>query len=154
MGVYRASVANRAGVNTANTVLFQLKNSTAQRLYIVEFGVSIAASPTTAPQFALARSTATGTSSTTILGTASDSADVAATGTLDSAWSVAPTFTTTGPFLWSAATPTTAGSAWAWVAPTDRARIVVPTSGGVVLADLVASGTATGNFNFYIAWEE
>ena len=154
MGVYRASVANRAGVNTANTVLFQLKNSTAQRLYIVEFGISIAVSPTTAPQFALARSTATGTSSTTILGTASDSADVAATGTLDSAWSSAPTFTTAGPFLWSAATPTTAGSAWAWVAPTDRARIVVPASGGVVLADLVASGATTGNFNFYIAWEE
>lgn len=154
MGVYRASVANRAGVNTANTVYFQLKNSTTQRLYIVEFGISIAVAPTTAPQFALTRSTATGTSSTTIVGTASDPADTAASATLDSAWSSAPTFTTAGPHLWSAATPTTAGSAWAWVAPTDRARIVVPVSGGVCLANLVASGGTTGNFNFYIAWEE
>jgi hypothetical protein len=154
MGMYRATVAARAGVNTANTVYFQLKNVTTERLYIVEFGITIAVAPTTAPQFALTRSSTTGTSSTTQLGTASDPADTAATGTLDSAWSSAPTFATGGPHLWSAAMPVTAGSGWAWVAPNDRARIVVPTSGGVCLANLVASGATTGSFNFYIAWEE
>lgn len=154
MATYRASVANRAGINTANSVYFQIRNATTQRLYIVEFGITIAVAPTTAPQFALARSTATGTNSTTVLGTASDSADTASTANLDSAWSVNPTFTTTGPFLWSAAMPVTAGSGWAWVAPNDRSRIVVPTSGGICLANLVASGATTGNFNFYISWEE
>jgi hypothetical protein len=154
MGMYRASVANRAGINTANSVYFQLKNSTTERIYVVEFGISIASAPSTTPQFALARSTATGTASTTVLGTQSDPADSSATGTLDSIFSSAPTFNTAGPFLWSAASPTTAGSAWAWVAPTDRARIVVPTSGGLCLVNIAASGGTPGAFNFYVAWEE
>lgn len=154
MGVYRGSVNARAGVNTANTPYFQLKTAAGERAMIKEFGITVSVAPSTAPQFALARSTATGTSSTTVLGTAADPAEPAALTTLDSAWSVAPTFNTAGPFLWAATMPVTAGAGYVWVAPDDRSRIVVPVSSGLILANIAAAGATLGSFSFYVVWDE
>lgn len=54
--------ASRAGINTANSAYFQLRNTgTAQRLYVVEIGIGISVASTNAPALYVARSTAVGT---------------------------------------------------------------------------------------------
>lgn len=154
MALYRASVNARAGINATNSPLFQLRSSTTSRLRIVEYGVTVTTAPTNAPQFALARATAVGTSSTTVAGTPNDPGEPTPTGTLDSAWSVAPTFTTSGPFLWTQTVPVAAGNGFVWVAADVSQGIVVPTSAGVILAALNASGATVGAHAFYVVWDE
>jgi hypothetical protein len=151
--MYRFAQAAKAGVNTANTVHWQLKSGAGERLYIVEFGIFVSVASTTALQWMLARSTALGTSTTSVAGTPTDAADAASTATVDSAWSAAPTFATGGPFLWTATLPITAGAGYVWVAPNDRSRLVVPASAGICLA-ASASGATLGSNSFYIVWEE
>jgi hypothetical protein len=145
--------ASRAGINVANSVYFQVKTAAADRVHIREIGVFITAAPTTAPSLVLARSTALGTSSTTVLGQALDPGDPAATATFDSAWSSAPTFTTTGPFLRTIGMPVTAGSGIIWTFAYGECR-VVPVSSGLCIANLNASGTTTGTFVCYVTWTE
>lgn len=154
MGAYRAAVNARAGVNATNSPLFQLRSAATERLRIVEFGISVTTAQTNAPQYALARSTGVGTSSTTVLGTATDPGDAASTANLDSAWSVAPTFATGGPFLWTQTVPVAAGNGYVWVSPGPEYDIVVPVSSGVILATLNASGATLGAHAFYIVWRE
>ena len=148
------SVGNsKAGVNTANTVMWQLKAAAADRLHIREIGIFVSGAPTTAPLFALARSTALGTSSTSTLGQALDTGDPAATGTLDSAWSSAPTFNTAGPFIRLAGLPVTAGSGVIWTFAYGEC-IVVPVSAGLCIANVNASGATVGNMVVYVTWTE
>lgn len=154
MGLYLGAVNARAGVNTANTVLFQLRTNANDRLYVKYIVWTVTTAPTNAPQLLVARATATGTSSTTVAGQPADSAEVASSANLDSAWSAAPTFTTAGPFLMSVTIPTTAGSQFVWFAPDDRSRIVIPASGGLVFACANASGATVGAHALSVAWEE
>lgn len=154
MTMYRASVNARAGINTANSVLFQLRAGTASRLRIREIIWTVTTAPSNAPQLVIARATAIGTSSTTVAGTPTDPADAAASGTLDSAWSANPTFTTTGPFLSAVTLPVTAGSVFYWSSPEPLSDLVVPTSSGIVFACANASGTTVGAHSLQIAWEE
>jgi hypothetical protein len=144
---------NKAGVNTANTVMWQLKTAAADRMHIRELGIFVNTAPTTAPLFALARSTALGTATTSVLGQAMDNGDPAATGLAESAWSSAPTFATGGPFLRLAGLPVTAGSGLIWTFAYGEC-IVVPVSAGLCIANINASGATLGNFVFYVSWTE
>lgn len=153
-GVYQAAVNARAGVNTANTPLFQLRAPSSARLYVKAFVWTIATAPTTAPQLLVTRPSAVGTSSTTVLGQTVEPGETASAANLDSAWSAAPTWVTAGPHLFALTLPTTAGSAFVWYAPDDRSRIVVPAAGGLLFAAANASGTTVGAHSLWLSWEE
>jgi hypothetical protein len=151
MGAYASVSVAKAGVNTANTVMWQLKTAAGERARITEVGIFITVAPTTAPQFVLARSTGLGTSTTSIAGTALDPADGASTVTLDTVWSAAPTFTTTGPFLRGMGLPVTAGSGIIWTFPDP---LIVAVSSGLCIANAVASGATLGSMTCYVNWQE
>lgn len=154
MTIYRAVVTGRAGVNTANTVYFQLKSSSSSRLRLREMIWTITTAPTTAPLMLVSRSATTGTSTTTVAGTPVDPADAASTGTLDSAWSSAPTFTTGGPHLMALQLATTVGGVFYWSSADSVSDIVVPVSSGLCFAWSTASGATTGAHSLSIAWDE
>jgi hypothetical protein len=154
MAVYRATVNARAGVNTANTVYFQLKTGTTARARLREIVWTITTAPTTAPTFLIARSTAVGTSSTTVVGTAADPAEPASSCTLDSAWSAAPTFTTTGPFLFALTLAVTIGGVFYWTSGDEMADIIVPVSGGLCFAWAAGSGATLGAHTLQLSWDE
>jgi hypothetical protein len=150
--IYNVAPANKAGVNTANTVMWQLKGSAARRPRLLELGVFVAVAPTAAPSFALARATAIGTSTASLAGVPEDPADtIASTTVLDTAWSAAPTFTTAGPFIRNTGLPITAGSGVIWTFPRG---LVIPMSGGLVIANLLATGATLGLFGMYANFEE
>jgi hypothetical protein len=143
----------KAGVNTANTVMWALRSPT-RRSWLHELGIFVDTAPTTAPQFVLARNTAgTVTSSTTVVGLACVPEASTATATLDSAWSTPPTFTTTGPFIRRATLPVTAGAGiiWTWG---DGLIINSTITTSLVIANAAASGATLGQFSIYASWEE
>lgn len=152
-GRYSAG-ASRVGINTANSALFQLRNTaTTGRLYIVEIGVNVSVAPTTAPNFYLARSSAIGTSTATLAGQANDPGETASLGTFDSTWSAAPTFSTSN-FIRIGGLAVTAGGMLIWTF--YDAPLVVPasTTAGLVIANSLASGATTGTVTAYCTWDE
>ena len=152
MGVYRASQAARAGVNTANTVYWELRGSTTERLYIREFGIFVSTATTSATTWQLVRNANSPTSTGTLTIAPVDVADSTATATAATTWSTAPT---AGAVLWTGVLPVTAGSGYVWVAPTDRDRIVIPATAGAGVNWLAsATGATVGAFSFYVVWEE
>ena len=154
MAIYRAVVTGRAGVNTANTVYFQLRAAATQRLRLREMIWTITTAPTTAPLLLVSRSTAVGTSSTTVLGVPADTGVAAGTGTLDSAWSAAPTFTTAGPHLLALQLATTVGGVFYWASGDHASDIVIPVSGGLCFAWQTASGGTLGAHSLSLAWDQ
>jgi hypothetical protein len=154
MATYRAVVTGRAGVNTANTVYFQLRSAATNRLRLREMIWTITTAPTTAPLMLVSRSTAVGTSSTTVAGVPNDPADAAATGTLDSAWSVAPTFNTGGPHLTALQLATTVGGVFYWASGDPTNDIIVPVSSGLSFAWSTASGATLGAHSLSLVWDE
>lgn len=144
---------SKAGVNTANTVMWQLR-APSRRTRIYEIGIFVETAPTTAPQFVLARATAGGTSTTSTLGQARDTTDAASTSTLDSAWSSAPTFSTTGPFLRRMALPVTAGSGIIWTWPDQPLVITTTATTYLVVANAAATGATLGQFSMYCCFDE
>ena len=152
-GRYSAGFS-RAGINTANSAVAQLRNTaTSQRLYIVEIGIGVAVAPTTAPAFYLSRSTAVGTSTATLAGQPRDTGETAAQGTLDSTWSANPTFSTTN-FMRFGGLATTAGGFIIWTFYDAPLIVAASTSVGLVIANANASGTTTGTFTGYMEWDE
>lgn len=151
MSRYGAGVT-AAGVNTANTAYFGLwPTTTAQRIKVLTVTVAVATAPTTAPVFALARSTARGTQSTTLLGQALDPADATAIGTLDGGYSAAPTFTNTS-IIGVGPMAVTAGGGWIW--DFRDWPLVLPTNGGLVVFNINASGATLGSFRCSALWQE
>ena len=143
----------KAGVNAANTVMWQLKSTATDRGHIRELSISVSTAPTTAPCFVIARSTATGTATTTQLVQPVDTGDPAGTILLESAWSAAPTFNTAGPFQKILALPVTAGSGviWTW---NYGECLVLPVSAGLCIANLNASGATLGLFTINVTLTE
>lgn len=149
---YEAGVA-KAGVNTANTVMFALRAPT-RRSWLHELGVFVDVSPTTAPQIILARNTAgTITASTTVVGQSTVPESSAGTSTLDSAWTGAPTFNTAGPFLRRMTLPVTAGAGiiWTWVEGLVFGTTITQS---LVIANAAASGATLGQLSIYASWAE
>jgi hypothetical protein len=152
MAVYSAGFSV-AGVNTANTVLLNLKTAASDRATLLEVGIFLSVLPTTTPDIVLARMTAVGTGAiTTTANIAHDSGDAAAASTVETAWATTrPTFTTTGPFFRRGGIPLTLGNGliWSFAQPI---RLAVST--GLVLANVAASGATLGNFTGYLGWDE
>ncbi len=145
---------SRAGINTANSALFQLRpTTTAARLYVVEVGVNIAVAPTTAPSFYLSRSTAVGTNTATLAGQPNEPGDVAAIGTFDTTWSAAPTFSTSL-FLRNGGLAVTAGGMLIFTFYDAPIVLAADTAKGLVIANANASGSTTGTVTAYMTWDE
>lgn len=152
MSRYMAS-NSRSGVNTAGTIMWQLRPTTAaQRLKVLEIGIGIASAPTTAPSFQLARSTVVGTSSTTAAGQPYDPADAAAIGTLDSAWSVNPT--SSGVVLRQSGLAVTAGGQLFWTFYDSPLVMAADTTDGLIVINANASGATVGTMTCYMVWQE
>lgn len=149
---YELGVA-KAGVNTANTVMFALRAPT-RRSWLHELGIFVDVAPTTAPQIVVARNTAgTVTATTTAVGLQVVPEASAASTTLDSAWSTPPTFNTSGPFLRRMTLPVTAGAGIIWTWP-DGLIITSTLSTALVIANAAASGATLGQLSVYASWEE
>ncbi len=145
--------ASRAGINTADSVLFQLRpTSTAQRIKVLEVVVGIAVAPSTAPSLYLTRSTAVGTSTATLAGLPLDPADATAIGTLDSTWSANPTITAANK-IQTGSLAVTAGGAWVWSFRDWPLVLAASTSAGLCVV-CSASGTTTGTFTCSMMWQE
>lgn len=152
MSRYQAS-SSKAGVNTAGTIMWQLRPTTAaQRIKVLEIGVGIASAPTTAPSFQLVRSTAVGTSSTTAAGQPYDPADSAAIGTLDSAWSVAAT--SSGTVMRQSGLAVTAGGQLFWTFYDMPLILAADTTDGLLVINANASGATLGTMTCYMVWQE
>jgi hypothetical protein len=152
MSRYMAS-NSKAGVNTAGTIMWQLRPTTAaQRLKVLEIGIGVSVAPTTAPSFQLARSTAVGTSSTTAAGQPYDPADAAAIGTFDSAWSVNPT--SSGTTMRQAGLAVTAGGQLFWTFYDRELIMTADTTDGLLVINANASGATAGTMTCYMVWQE
>jgi len=150
----RFEVANtKAGINTANSPMWQLRTATTTRARVFEIGISTAVAPTTAPSWRLCRATAIGTSSATQAAEEEDPGGPAAVTLLDTAWSAAPTLSTTPMRLY--APPVTAGSGIVWTWP-DHRPLIIPNAAasGLVIVNNAATGTTLGSFNVYCVFEE
>jgi hypothetical protein len=152
MATYSVAV-NRAGVNTANTVLSELRTAATTRAILRQVKISMAVLPTTAPRFALARATNTPAGGTAVAGQPFDPADAAAlTSHFNTGQSTVPTFTTGGPFLVAGGLPLTLGAGLIWTFPGQG--LVIPVSSSLLLANLNASGATLGSFDIDLMWEE
>jgi hypothetical protein len=152
MALYSAGFSV-AGVNTANTVLANLKAAATDRLKLVEVGIFIAVAPTTSPDLVLVRMNAVGTGAITLTANgAHDTADPAASGGLETAWATTRP-TVTGANLRRGLLPLTIGSGIIWTFG-PGSELIVPASGGLCLQNINASGATLGTLNGYFAWNE
>jgi len=148
----RFEVSNsKAGINAANSAMWQLKAAASSRCRIFEIALSVATAPTTAPSWRLCRSTALGTSTTTVAAEEQDPGGGAPTALLDTVWSVQPTLAAIA--MRRYATPITAGSGIVWTWP-DHRPFIVPLSTGIVIVNDIAAGASLGLFNCAIVFEE
>lgn len=154
MGAAAYSIGlNRAGVNTANTVLAELRAASNARITLREIAISMAVLPTAAPRFVLARPSNTPTGGTNNVPLPWDAADAAALTTFyTTGWTVTPTFGTTGPFLKTGGLPLTLGAGLIWTFGANG--LIVPLSGSLLIANLNASGATLGSFDIHVTWEE
>jgi hypothetical protein len=153
MSARYAVAVNRAGVNTANTVLAEIRASSSARVFLEELGVSMAVLPSTAPRLVLARATNTpagGTNNTPVPLDPDDGASL--TSLILTGQSTAPTFTTAGPWGQVGGLPLTLGSGFLWTFPGNG--LVIPRSASLLLANLLASGATLGSFDIYAKWRE
>lgn len=154
MSRYGAGVTNKAGVNTADTVYFQVRpTTTGQRVKILQIVFAVLTAPTTAPQPYLTRSTAIGTVTTTIAGQSYDPADAASITTLDSAFSVAPTITTANKIA-VGAMAVTAGGGWIWDFRDMPLIMAASTTAGLCIVNAAASGATVGAFSCSVVVQE
>lgn len=143
--------SNKAGVNAANTFMWQLRTAAGSRARIFEIQLSAAAAPTTGPSWRLARAATLGVTPTTVTPEEQDLGGGAATTLLDSAWAGPPTAATSD--LRRYATPNTIGSGIVWTWP-DHRPLILPVSSGLVIINANATSTTPGSFNITIVFEE
>ena len=145
---------NKSGVNTANTIMWQLRSSASEgTLYVREVGLSVKVAPTTGPSWRLNRPTALGTSSTTVTPLPEDAGNlVAPLARLDSAWSVNPTLASTDMREYSTSNAIGAGIIWTWP---DKPLVIGTgaTAGGLCLVNGNATGTTLGTLVIYVVYE-
>jgi hypothetical protein len=145
---------NRAGVNTANTVLAEMRTTASARMTLWEMIVTMAVLPTTAPRLVLARATNTPAGGTNNAPLQDDPAGTGPTSAVSfflTGQSTVPTFATSGPWHRVTGLPLTLGAAFVWSFPRG---LVVPVSGSLLLANLNASGATLGSFDISANWSE
>lgn len=150
MARYEASHL-KAGVNAANTIMWQLRAGAASRVRIFEIGLTVATAPTTGPSWRLNRGTALGTSSATVTPEEQDPGGGAPVALLDTAWSVNPTLAATDLRRYATASSIGSGIVWTWP---DHRPLIVPVSTGIVIVNGNATSTTTGFFVIYVVLEE
>lgn len=152
MATYSVAL-NRAGVNTANSVLVELRAAANARAVLRQLMVSMAVLPSTAPRLVLARPSNSPAGGTNNVPLPADPADAAALSAFyAAAWTTTPTFATAGPWNHVAGLPLTLGAGFLWTFPGQG--LVIPTSGSLLLANLNASGATLGSFDMAWTWEE
>lgn len=145
---------NKAGVNTANTIMWQLRSVAAEgTIYLRELALSVKVAPTTGPSWRLNRATAVGTSSATVTPQTEDPTQlVAAQARLDTTWSANPTLA--GTDMREYATPNAIGSGIVWTWPDKPLPIGVgATSGGICIANGNAVGATLGTLVIYAIYD-
>jgi hypothetical protein len=138
------------GVNSANTVLAQLRTAATDRAKIIEVGIFIGTAPTTAPDIGFGRTSGAGTTPTQVANGAADPADPAATALVDTGWATRPTYTA-APYLRRLVFPVTigAGVIWQFTNP-----IILAVSTAVGFVNIAATGATVGQFSGYFVWDE
>ena len=150
MAKYSAAVS-RSGINSTNSLYWQLRNTANTLIRIAEIGISITVAPSTAPSYYLIRATTTGTASTSINGVRLCAVAPTSQGTFETAWSVAPTFSTTGPNIRQFGLAVTAGGGVIWTFPFP---LELAASEALCIVNANASGATTGTHVAYVTWEE
>jgi hypothetical protein len=151
--IYQSSFSV-AGVNTANSILNNLKAAASDRAKLLEFAISIVTAPTTAPEFSLERMNAVGTGTiTTQAIEKADSADGTASLTLEVGWATTrPTrLATPAPFR-RFQLPLALGSAF--VLDFTNSPLIIGLSGGIMLNQITASGATLGQYDGWWKWDE
>lgn len=140
----------KAGVNSPNTIMWQLRATSTQRIWLYELALSVSTAPTTGPRWRLNRATATGTSTGTVVPQPEDPGVPAPASLLDITWSANPTLGSVD--LRQYATPNAIGSGivWTWY---DQ-PLVIPVSGGLCVVNGNATGTTLGNLVIYAVFGE
>lgn len=138
--------SNKAGVNTANTIMWQLRAVT-NRAYLLELGLSVAVAPTTGPEFILNRSATAGTSSATVAPQLEGSLGAAATLLLDTAWSANPTLAAVPMRRYAVPNAIGSGIVWTWY---DKPLEIEPAATGhICVINGNATGATLGNLDLY-----
>lgn len=149
MPFYHVGFSGRAGINTANSPIVNLWSAT-RICRIIEAGVFIQVAPTTAPVFALQRSTVRGTQTATLAPLRKDEGDIVATATLDTTWSANPTFATAAPHIRAGGVPLAIGNGVIW----NVAELEISIGGGLTIFNINAAGATLGSFAGYVMYEE
>lgn len=144
--------SRKSGVNTVNTIMWQMRASSTDIIEIVELGLSVATAPNTSgPSWRLNRTTAIGTSTATVTPQLESPLTAsAALARLDTTWSANPTLG--GTDLRQYATPNAIGSGivWTWY---DR-PLPVAVSTGIAVVNGNAPGTTVGSYDIYVIFDE
>jgi hypothetical protein len=145
--VARYSVtSNKAGVNTANTIMWQLRAVT-NRAYLLELGLSVAVAPTTGPEFILYRSLTQGATPTSVQPQPEGSLAPTMTAQLDTAWGTPPTLATVPMRRYAVPNAIGSGIVWTWY---DKPLEIEPaTTGQIIIVNGNATGATTGNLDLY-----
>jgi predicted secreted protein len=137
----------KAGVNTANTIMWQLRAATNERVELLELALTVKVAPTTGPSWRLNRATAIGTSTATVTPPHEDDgiSNIAAGARLDTTWSANPTLG--GTDLREYATPNSIGSGivWTWYGRPIR----ISSASGLCLVNGNATGATLGTLVIY-----
>jgi hypothetical protein len=141
--VARYSVTNaKAGVNTANTIMWMLRAVT-NRAYLLELSLSVTVAPTTGPDFLVSRSATAGTSSATVTPQQEGSLAPASSLLLDTAWSANPTLAATP--LRGQAVPNAIGSGQVWTWYDKPLEIEPAATGHIIISNVNATGATLGS---------
>jgi hypothetical protein len=141
----------KAGINTANSIMWQLKTAAGSRARIYEIQLSVASAPSNPLAWRLCRSATTGTSSATVVPEEVDLAGVAASSVLDTAWSVAATQASVSFRRYTHAQTGGSGIVWTWP---DHRPLVVPVSSGILVVNDNAAGATLGTLNLTVVFAE
>lgn len=143
-----------SGINTANLAYFLLLGGATRRLRIRQIMVNIGVAPTTAPAFALVRTTVRGTQASTLAGLPLDTGVPAGIGTLDvCASATQPTFTV-GNQIARGGLAITAGGVYVWSFWDVPLIVPATAAAGLAVVNVNASGATTGTFSCSMLWDE
>lgn len=151
----RYSVSHtKAGVNTADTVMWMLRPGSNDDLFIYEIGLSIQVVPTAGPMWRIAKATGLGTTPVQATPQLEDAGATTANGRLDISWASSPTVGTQASFTdLRRYTPTNAignGIVWTWY---DK-PLYIAAGTGLCIVNGNAAGATLGSFHVYARVDE
>lgn len=141
----------KAGVNTANTIMWQIRTASTNMVEIVELGLSVRVAPTTGPAWRLNRTTAVGATFTSITPQLeSPPTSSAAITRLDHVMGTLPTLGATDMRVYGTPNAIGSGIVWTWY---DK-PLPLLISSSVAIVNGNASGATLGSFDIYVIIDE